>query len=180
MPDIQQRIADVAATRERLLDRLQAFSYEQGRFKSGADAWSIAQHVEHLVIAEMGSVRAVWTAAEALRRGQRHWNVEPQFRGRPVEQIVAETWQPGQAAPEFLIPQGSGPLSYWSAALRTNQMLVEALAAVLQGLDPAEIVAPHPISGPLDALQWLAFLRYHLELHREQIEELARSADFPA
>lgn len=179
MADIQQLLADLAQTRRQLLDRLDSFTYEQGRFQPAPDGWSIAQHVEHMALAEQGCVRAVWSAADALRRGKRRWSVDPKFQGRAVEEIVAETWQPGQQAPEYLVPQGSGPLSYWSAVLRANQALVDQIPAVLDGLDPAEVVAPHPISGPWDAFQWIAFLRYHLELHRDQLEAVTQAADFP-
>jgi hypothetical protein len=41
------------------------------------------------------------------------------------------------------------------------------------------VVTPHPISGPWDADQWLAFVRFHLDLHRSQIEAITRASAFP-
>ena len=64
-------------------------------------------------------------------------------------------------------------------ALQCNQPLLEALPSRLEGLDPREVVTPHPISGPWDAEQWLAFIRFHLGLHRAQIESVTRAPAFP-
>ena len=61
----------------------------------------------------------------------------------------------------------------------TGQSLLEAVPAARAGLDPAEVITPHPISGPWDARQWLAFARFHLDLHRQQIEEVMRAPGFP-
>lgn len=43
-----------------------------------------------------------------------------------------------------------------------------------------EIVLPHPFLNKLDGVQWLLALAGHGERHRQQIEELKQSPDFPA
>lgn len=37
------------------------------------------------------------------------------------------------------------------------------------------VIAPHVISGPLDARQRLEFIRFHMDLHRRQIEAVLRA-----
>jgi hypothetical protein len=38
--------------------------------------------------------------------------------------------------------------AYWIVAIRCNQPLFKALPAALAGLDPTEVITPHPVSGP--------------------------------
>ena len=180
MADIAQLIAAATAARTRLLDRIRDLSAAQGAFKPDPAEWSIAENVEHLVLAEQGSINRVWAAAEGVRHGQRVWSGEPVHRGKSIEEIVAETWASRQQAPDIATPRRRGPLAYWIVAIQCNQPLLEALPPALAGLDPAEVITPHPISGPWDARQWLAFVRFHLDLHRQQIEAVTRAPGFPS
>jgi DinB superfamily len=177
--DVPRLIAEATQARVRLLDRIRPLSSAQGSFKADPDEWSIAENVEHLVLAEQGSLNRVWAAADALRRGQPSWSGEPVHRGKSIEQIVAETWAPRQQAPDIATPRRRGPLPFWVVAIECNQPLLEALPAALGGLDPGAVVTPHPVSGPWDAGQWLAFVRFHLDLHRQQIEAVMRAPAFP-
>jgi hypothetical protein len=54
-------------------------------------------------------------------------------------------------------------------ALAACQPVIAALAPRLAGLDLIAVIVPHHLSGPLDAGQRLAFVRWHLEHHRQQI-----------
>ena len=58
--------------------------------------------------------------------------------------------------------------------------VLEQLADALRGVDLAEIIYPHPISGPLDAQQRREFLRFHLDRHRDQIIRVRSHAAFPS
>lgn len=153
MVDIPQMIAKATQARGRLLDRIRVLSSATGAFKPDPAEWSIVENVEHLVLAEQGAVNRVWAAADGLRRGQQ--------------------------APSIASPRRRGPLAYWILAMECNQPLLDAVPAALAELDPAEVVTPHPISGLWDAGQWLAFVRFHLHLHRQQIEHVMRAPGFP-
>jgi len=179
MAALRDRIAEAARARTDLLELVRAFTPTQAAFKTAPHEWSIAENLEHLVLAEQGSINRVWSAADAARMGRPVWTGEPVHRGRSIEEIVKLTWVAGQEAPEIARPRRGGPASYWIVALQCNQPLLEALPARLEGLDPRDVVTPHPISGPWDADQWLAFVRFHLVLHRAQIESVTREAAFP-
>jgi hypothetical protein len=49
----------------------------------------------------------------------------------------------------------------------------------MQGLDPEKVIYPHPISGPLNVLQRMQFLRFHMERHQKQVEQLKYHPQFP-
>ena len=179
MEDIARLIAAATVARTRLLDCIRPLSSAQGAFKPDPAEWSIAENVEHLVLAEQGSINRVWAAADGLRHAQRAWAGEPVHRGKSIEEIVQQTWAPREQAPDIATPRRRGPLAYWTVAIQCNQPLLDALPAALDGLDPAKIITPHPISGPWDAGQWLEFVRFHLDLHRQQIEDVRRTPAFP-
>ena len=179
MNALHDRIAAATGARARLLDFVGALTPAQSSFKAAPNEWSIAENLEHLVVAEQGSINRVWSAADAVRTGRPVWTGEAIHRGRSIEQIVKLTWAQGQEAPAIARPRRGGPLSYWIMALRCNQPLLEALPAQLVGLDPHDVITPHPISGPWDADQWLAFVRFHLDLHGAQIEAVTQAAAFP-
>jgi DinB family protein len=67
MSDLANRIAHANEARQRLLDCVHRFTLAQAAFKPASGVWSIAENVEHLVLAEQGSVNRVWNAAQALR-----------------------------------------------------------------------------------------------------------------
>jgi DinB superfamily len=179
MSNLVNRIAEATEARQRLLDCAHRFTTDQAAFKPSPGVWSIAENVEHLVLAEQGSVNRVWNAAESLRAGKALWTGDAVHRGRTIEEIVNTTWVQGQEAPDLARPRRGGPLSYWMLALQCNQPLLEALPGRPRGLSPEEVITPHPISGSWDADQWIAFVRFHLDLHRAQIEEVSRASDFP-
>lgn len=179
MEKITQLIKDATHARALFLGCIEGLSSTQGHFKTSAEAWSIAEIVEHLVLAERGSLNRVWSAADGLRQDQPVWVGEAVHRGKSIEEVVAETWVPHQPAPEVARPRRFGPLGFWVVAMQCNQPLLEATHAALTDLDPAAVITPHPISGPWDALQWLSFIRFHLDHHRQQIERVKQSTAFP-
>lgn len=178
METIPQLIKDATTARNRLVGCIEGLSNTQGYFKPTSDAWSIAEIVEHLVIAERGSLNRVWSAADGLRRNRPVWAGEPLHRGKSIEEVVAETWIPHQPAPEVAMPRRFGPLAFWRVAIQCNQLLLEATPSTLVDLNPTEIITAHPISGPWDALQWLSFIRFHIDHHRQQIERIIQNPDF--
>jgi uncharacterized damage-inducible protein DinB len=105
MSDLANRIAEATQARQRLLDCLHRFTEAQAAFKPSSNVWSIAENVEHLVLAEQGSVNRVWNAAESLQAGQPLWTGNPVHRGRTIEEIVNATWIPGQEAPDLARPR---------------------------------------------------------------------------
>ena len=179
MSGLANLIAHANEARQRLLDCVHRFTLAQAAFKPASSVWSIAENVEHLVLAEQGSVNRVWNAAEALRTGKPVWTGDAVHRGRTIEDIVKATWVPGQEAPDVARPRRGGPLNYWILALQCNQPLLDALPDQLFGLNSHEVITPHPISGPWDADQWLAFIRFHLDLHRAQIDPVTQTPGFP-
>lgn len=165
---------EVEATRENFIQSCMGLTPEQAQFKPSADSWSITEVAEHIVRAEWGGVNGIWGAIEGYRSGKPVWSGDNVNEGLSIETIVERTWLAHQPAPEPARPQWGGALDFWLTSLRScKSTLTEALKQ-LDGLDPASIIYPHPLSGPLNVYQRLEFLRYHMQRHQRQIENIRK------
>jgi hypothetical protein len=182
-------ITQVKVARSRLLATVTGLGVQQEQFKPGASDWSIANVVEHLVLAEQAGLHRIWQAADDLRRGKPVWSDTALHKGLSIEEIVERTWRvtgigpisirTAEPAPPVATPRTDGPLAYWAACLEACQPVLERLGGVLSGLELAQVIAPHVVSGPLDARQRLQFLCWHIDHHRQQIEDIKASPGFP-
>ena len=179
MDRILERIEAADAARRRIIGANRGLTAEQAAFKA-AGGWSVQAHIEHLVLSEQRGVQRIWLAAEALRRGAPLQVGEAVHRGLPIEDVIARTWKPKEKAMVETDPVGEGPLSYWIARYVACQSTLEQIPQVLSGLDPAQALDLHYLSGPLDACQRLEFLRFHTDRHYDQVERLKRNESFPA
>lgn len=170
-------VASIETARSAVIDTATSLTDEQGAFKCG-DAWSIAEIIEHLYLAELSGLTKIWTAADDLRAGKR-WTEELPNRGKRIEQIVAETWKPKEVAPPIAAPHIGGPLRFWLSAFPSLRPVLADLASQLACQSLENVVFPHYLSGPLDARQRLEFLRFHMERHLEQMKRTRGGADFP-
>lgn len=170
--EIDGLIADVAAARQRVLAAVASLTEEQATWQPAPEEWSVAQVVEHLVLAEHSGIIRMWQAAVGLQRGVPVWQGEPVHRGKSIEQNIAETWREREEAPPNATPQTNGPLAYWVASLAACASVLIALGQALAPLDLETVIAPHFLSGPLDARQRFEFLRWHMDHHRKQIAEI--------
>lgn len=65
-------------------------------------------------------------------------------------------------------------------SLKTCQPVLEALGQALNGLDLEQIIYPHPISGPMNMIQRIAFIRFHIDRHSVQMENIKKHSNFPS
>lgn len=179
MKDVDRLIQEVAQARERFLASAGGVRPAQAAFKPEPSQWSILEITEHLVRAEEAGVSGLWRALDGAQRGEPVWSGEPRHQGLSIEEVIARTWQPKEQVPEIAAPRWGGSLSYWAATLRSKQAVLEELATSLSAVALEAVIYPHPISGPLDARQRLAFLRFHLDRHRDQVEALKNQPGYP-
>jgi hypothetical protein len=180
MDEVNGLVTDIEAAREQVFAAVDGLSSEQGAFKPAPDEWSVTEVLEHLVLAERAMLMGMWKAAEGFRAGHPVWQGAAVHQGKSIEAVVEETWEPNQQAPERSRPAWGGPLAYWAVSLECCRPLLEAFAATLPGLPLAAVVTPHVTCGPLDLKQYLGLVRFHLNLHRSQIEAVKQAAGFPA
>ena len=179
MGKLGQLIQATEQAREQFLASVAPLTFAQATFQPDPDTWSILAIAEHIVRAEQSGVMGMWKALDGIRKGEPVWSGEPVHRGLSIEEVVARTWQPKEKVPDIAAPIWGGSLSYWIAILKAQRVLLQELAEALGGYDLETILFPHPISGPLDVRQRLEFLRFHLDRHRAQVEQVKSHPDFP-
>jgi hypothetical protein len=167
-----QLIEKVEHARENFLNACSGITREQANYKISPDEWSITDIAEHIVRAEWGGVSGIWNAIDGFLHNEPAWSGENINQGLSIETIVERTWQPHQPAPEPARPQWGGPLEFWLICLKNCKITLAETARKMEGLDPEQIIYPHPISGPLHVYQRMEFLRYHMERHQRQIEKI--------
>jgi hypothetical protein len=178
--DLGPHLLFVGHARQQFILAASGLTHEQSQFRPSSDAWSISENVEHMVWAEMGGINGIWKTLEGLKNNTPLWTGEAIHHGLHIEEIIAKTWKEKETVPESAKPRWGGPVEYWIAALNNCQSLLAELAAALDGYDLEEIIYPHVISGPLNVLQRMEFLRFHLTRHLGQIQNIKCHPDYPS
>lgn len=179
MADIQALIKQVDVARGEFIQAASGLTQEQSQFKSSPDVWSVAENAEHLVWAEMGGINGMWKTLNAVKQNKPLWTGEAVHHGLSIEAIIDKTWRPKEQVPEVAKPRWGGPVEYWIATLKGCQPLLLKFAEQLEGYNPEQIIYPHILSGPLNVVQRLEFLRFHLNRHQRQVENIKTHPEFP-
>ena len=161
---------DLDDTRARLVGAVEPLTAEQQSFRPSPERWSVAEIVEHLSIVEgrvarlLGGLLGKLGPEAARAEGS---PVEPVTIARFVERSLTEKY----AAPDEIRPKGA-PLSDSLCALRDSRAALRNLRERVERVDGTRTRFPHPVWGPLDLYQWLAFVGAHERRHLAQIEAL--------
>jgi hypothetical protein len=176
---VRELVAEITKTRTEVLETVASWTEEQANFKPESAAWSAIDNLEHLYRTEFVVADLLWRCCIAWNKGRPLWTGENTNAGRPLQEIIAPVIALSYEAPGPTLPQLGGPLQFWSAALRSNELLFEQLAVLLEEAALDEIIYPHFVLGPLDARQWLSFLGLHNLRHKDQIGRLIHREGFP-
>lgn len=176
---LSELIESVDIARNNFISVCSGLTKQQQIFRPSENVWSITDNAEHLVWAEWGGVSGMWKALDGLQRNQPVWSGEPVHQGLKIEEIISKTWQAKEKVPLSAAPQWGGNISFWLSALANCQQSLYALQKDLEGYDPELVIYPHPISGPLNVLQRMEFLRFHIERHQKQVEGLKSHPLYP-
>ena len=179
MKNLTALLQDVAVARQQFIQAASGLTVEQCTFKSSPDVWSIVDNVEHMFWAEMTGINGMWKTLEAIKQNKPIWQGDAIHHGLPIETIIDKTWKEKEQVPEISKPRWGGSVEYWIVALKNCQSLLEELCRAMDGYDPENIIYPHAISGPLNVVQRLEFLRFHLNRHQHQVENIKLHPDFP-
>jgi hypothetical protein len=179
MKSLQSLLHDVADARSNFIKTSSGLSAVQASFKPSPDAWCITENVEHMFWAEHGAINGMWKTYEAFKSGKPLYTGALTHHGLSVEEIVSRTWKEKEIVPEVAKPRLGGPIEFWNVSLQNLQLALTAFAKAVEGSDLEKIIHPHPISGPLNIIQRFEFLRFHLDRHRKQIENIKADKNYP-
>lgn len=180
MKHLTSLLQEVAVARSKFITAASGISTAQASFKPSPDAWCITENVEHMFWAEHGGINGMWKTFEAFKSGKPLYTGALTHDGLTIEEIVSRTWKEKEIVPEVARPRLGGPVEFWNASLHNLQHVLAAFAKAVDGADLKNIIHPHPISGPLNVLQRFEFLRFHLDRHRKQIENIKADRNYPS
>ena len=169
---VEYLLNDIKSSRIKLLDLVANMSKAEGKIKSSPDQWNMQEVIEHLVLAERGGFDLIYTAAENFRNGEPIIVDENFNEGLSIEDIILNTWQEKEKAPPSATPQGKWSLGIWCAHFKNCDDLLLQLIPILKGLPLEQVIYPHFLCGPLNAIQRLEFIRFHIDRHYIQISAL--------
>ena len=179
MSVLPQLLQQVSTARNQFISAASGLSSAQAAFKPTAESWCVTENVEHLFWAEHGGINGMWKTLEAFKANKPVFTGERIHHGLSMEEIVAKTWKEKELVPEVAKPRLGGPIEFWIISLQNLQPLLEALAKAMDGYDLEKIIHPHPLSGPLNVIQRFEFLRFHLNRHQKQIENIKAHLAYP-
>ncbi|MDW3645461.1 MAG: DinB family protein [Bacteroidia bacterium] len=175
-----QLIKEVENARNSFIQSCKNLSPQQYQFKSAAEKWSILEVAEHIVWAERAGVVGMWKVLEERKHGANYWSGDNPNEGLSIEEVVEKTWKPKEEVPDVARPRWGGALAFWLSSLESCSHTLEKLGKALEGEQAEKLIYPHPISGPLNIIQRLEFLAFHLNRHQKQIEDIKSAIHFPS
>jgi len=166
----------IDGTRSRIYERVGDLSGEQEELRASTEAWSVCEIVEHLSIIEaqlskMIEMMLAKTEAAARQEGasaHQQQQMEPFTLDQFIERSTREKYQ----APEIVRPGGCVPISKALERLRESRAGLRRLQPRMEATNLSGALYPHPVFGPLNLYQWLAFIGLHEARHLRQIESL--------
>jgi hypothetical protein len=197
---IYQSIADIYAAndtvRRQLHARLENLSEAQQTFRPAADAWSIAEIIDHLSITEQDLTRLIGMllkksegapAAAEVNAGDGHGDASgdaptaataPGFQPFSLDDFFEQVRDVKLTAPERVRPNAQVTLAEALAKLQGTRDAVEAMRPRIEAANLNAATYPHPAFGELNAAQWLAFIGQHESRHLRQIDNLMAAPGF--
>ena len=161
-------------TRDAFLATFHGVSEEQACFKPAPDRWSICDCVEHLAVAETGLLRR-------LSEDSASAEAPPTSREREMAILNSNGGNRDQKAksPERACPTGR----FGSLAEATKQFVAcrgRTIDYVMACNDDLRMrTTTHPLIGPMNCMELLAFIIVHPLRHAQQILEIKQSTGYP-
>jgi DinB superfamily len=165
-------LTQLSETRERMLGTLHGLSHEQLVYCPEAGRWSVADNVEHLLVAEKRVVGGI----EKLLQLPPDDSKRPAMSDRDIILQVGTVVERVQALPQSMPASLWPPEELVQEFEKTRQRTFD-FAATVDG-DLRRRFMPHFLFGDLDCYQWLVLLAMHCQRHCAQSESVKASPGF--
>lgn len=203
---VQAHLAQFRTIRSHTLELMQDLSQEQLDYVPEAGEWSIAEVVDHLILAEHFLRGDIALLIERTRAGQTpylyrsfaEFNARPAFlpeyalpwletplnlltRFTPagVREYVVRNVPVRALAPDATLPRPGRPRAALVAELHAMLHDTESLFAANPSLDYEAMQHQHPLFGVQTVPQLLHTLCLHEQAHQDQMVRVLTSAQFP-
>jgi uncharacterized damage-inducible protein DinB len=172
-PRTEEVINYLDTERTALRDAVERVSPELRNQQPGADRWSVAQVLQHLLIIEkrIGLGMTKWVTD--ARRGGIGAEAETAsvMNSLPLQLITDRSQR--RNSPEEVRPSGDIDAESAWAALQQSRASLRAAFLAGDGLALSQVIQPHPVLGPINLYQWMLFVGSHEIRHTAQVIEIA-------
>ena len=175
---ISDVLDSIESVRDRIYSTVEGLTSEQSEFKPSADAWSVANLVEHLGRTEdrvTGLLNRLIAENESLGPNPDMGGFQPFSLEEQAERARTQKF----SAPEPAQPRECLTLDAALAKMRRTREALKSLRPKIESTDLSRATAPHPVFGQLNAYRWLAFLGVHEGRHLAQMKSVMASPEFP-
>lgn len=173
--DLAAALAGLEERKSRLLAELSELTPEQLRFRREPGSWSLTEVAHHLLLVESASLVSL-----EKRSGKRRRRTLKERLLYPVVRAVIAAGVRVRAPTRRVLPDPEIELQRvaeeWEGV---RERLTHALAAVEEAELGNEALR-HPIAGPLDYREGLAFLSSHFDHHLPQVRRIREAPGFPS
>jgi len=161
--------------REDLLATIRPGSPAQWAFRAGTDSWSIAQVLDHLLRAEIGSSKM---ARKLIRGDYSTWRPPA---GATLYTVELDRYPFGVLdAPQVLVPDPFRHRDELERELVLAHTRFQAELAGFRGEDPETLCSPDPATGEWFTLGgWVKLQAWHEAHHISQIRRIMAAPEFP-
>jgi hypothetical protein len=150
-------------TRNRLLNEIRPFRFDEFNKKPDRDNWSAAQVCDHLILVEIAFTKAIVYGLK--KEDQKIERKDLSFAMDRKQKIDA---------PEVVLPN-SEQIEVQQVIERLSESrknLIAVLSTIKDSSILTEKYARHPIFGKIPLDQWIELLYMHEQRHIEQIKEI--------
>jgi hypothetical protein len=159
------------------LAAVEKLSDAQWNWKAAPERWSVAECVEHIMLAE-GLLTGAMQKALASPANPA-WAEKTKGKDQLIENIMVKRLGKAQA-PEAIVPSGK------LTRAELMKKLAEARAQTLKFAEETQLPLkahtsehPFPVFGTLNAYQWAIYIPLHNIRHNQQIAEVKANPNFP-
>ena len=172
-PRIEEVLSYLDTERTALRDAVELVTPELRDQSPGANRWSIAQVLQHLVMIEkrIGGGMTKWIADARAGGTGPETETSSVVNSLPL-QLIADRSKPRSAPEEFQPPGDADAASAWASLEQSRETLRAAILSG-DGLALGQVKQPHPVLGPINLYQWALFVGSHEARHAGQIREIA-------
>lgn len=168
--NIMKHLDENRAILRAAVDRVPAQDRER---RPAADRWSVAEVIEHLSIIETRVTALVGNALAGLSANGATGAAETTHSINQEHHAIVVNRAQRVKARETTEPTGSlDAVAAWSALEQSRAGLLTLLQKAAT-VDLSGFTHPHPIAGPINGYEWIAFVGGHEARHADQIDEIA-------
>jgi len=165
---LQDQLEIYDRQRNALLNDLERLDEEEIRRKSGPDAWSLVEIVQHLVLSEREVLDNLPEPKilTAKKRGVRH------LVSYALVLAVLRWNIPAPVPSDGMVPDGNTSLSELHHQWDENLTWLRDYVNTLRPVDVGRAVFRHPIAGPMTTGQTIRLATLHFDVHFRQIKKV--------